>query len=234
MAGLTEDVRARNCDRLATGFIGRLLSFVSVTYITATAAPELHTHVREVNMNPLGHPPLSPSFHVGRILFATDFSDASNRALPIAATMARTFDAELTVAHVWAEPVCTVPEAVYGCSSQIEHSVRQCLLDVTERPEFVGIETRTAFKAGRVVESLIALADELRMDMIVCGTHGRTGVSHAVMGSVAEALVRRSPCPVLTVGPHFQTQPVVIKASAETVDLDDIDIACAEAMAMCP
>jgi nucleotide-binding universal stress UspA family protein len=143
-------------------------------------------------MNPLGHLPIPPSFHVGRILFATDFSDASNRALPIAGTMARTFRAELTIAHVWAEPVCTVPEAVYGCSAQIEHSVRQCLLDVAERPELVGIDTRSAFKAGRVVESLIAMAEELQADMIVCGTHGRTGVSHAVMGSVAEALVRRS------------------------------------------
>jgi nucleotide-binding universal stress UspA family protein len=63
------------------------------------------------------------------------------------------------------------------------------------------VETQTLVEVGQAAERLIAAAKEKNADLIVMATHGRTGLSHALMGSVAEKVVRQAPCPVLTVRP---------------------------------
>jgi nucleotide-binding universal stress UspA family protein len=128
---------------------------------------------------------MTPSLVIRRILFPTDFSDASRRAGQTAAALAHHFDARLIVLHV-ISPI-TDPElrraALRSTTAELSSDV------------FVEAETVTGIPARQI----LAYASRHPIDLIVMGTHGRTGVSHAVLGSVAEAVVRRAPCLVLTV-----------------------------------
>jgi nucleotide-binding universal stress UspA family protein len=140
------------------------------------------------------------------LLVATDFSEPSTAALKYGRALARTYNATLHVLHV----VGTVSSAVYGVDGyiaslpnlqkEIEDAARSQLddlpLDNDERP----LPTRRVLitshaPAGAIVD--YARAEQI--DLIVTGTHGRGAVTHLLMGSVAERVVRTAPCPVLTV-----------------------------------
>ena len=124
-----------------------------------------------------------PAIHA--ILFPTDFSAVSRAAGHTAADFARHFGARLHVLHV-------VPPAF---------DVDMPRTALTEAVAALGplLAPEAAIVAGIAAREVVAYASEHDVDLIVMGTHGRTGVSHALLGSVAEAVVRRAPCPVLTV-----------------------------------
>src|SRR5262249_25207246 len=141
-----------------------------------------------------------------KILVATDFSEPSEAALMYGRELARTFNASLTVLHV----VENVGARGYGADGfvfidpswqrEVEAAARQQL------DAIVSIEDRAVLRAETVVRAsnatalaIVDFAKEARIDLIVMGTHGRGGMAHLLMGSVAERVVRVAPCPVLTV-----------------------------------
>ena len=139
------------------------------------------------------------------ILHPTDFSESSMYALGYAISFAKEFEAKLYLLHV-IEPVSTMfyldaskaPPAVEAMTDIQNHAQRA--LEEVLPPEVKGtISTEYMIRGGAPFLEIIRCAKEIDADMIVCGTHGRTGLKHLIMGSVAENVVRKSPCPVLTV-----------------------------------
>ena len=136
------------------------------------------------------------------IIVTTDLSEYSLRALPYAVGLAERFDAKLKVVCV-NEPALQVSDVAFvgvdPVISQREHSAAirdQLAIIVSGLPKTLNVEAKVL--EGPAVEQVVKYASDINADLIVSCTHGRTGLSHALMGSTAEALVRRSPCPVLT------------------------------------
>lgn len=144
-----------------------------------------------------------------KILVPTDFSDDSNNALSYAEELARKFGAEMTVVHVDQPlaPVMLTPEfgpgIDAGTMSRIAEEQRllaQRELDkIAARLRDGGIKTKSLLRVGAPFLEIIRTAQSEGADLIVMGTHGRTGLAHVLMGSVAERVVQKAPCAVLTV-----------------------------------
>jgi nucleotide-binding universal stress UspA family protein len=139
------------------------------------------------------------------VLVPTDFSDASEAALKYGKAFAGAFGASLHIVHVIEEPYGQ-PWAVeaYGFSlaslqdEWIKEAQARIATAVTDE-EKAALRAVTATVLGHPVMEILRYADEQRIDLIVMGTHGRGPLGHMVLGSVAERVVRRAPCPVLTV-----------------------------------
>jgi nucleotide-binding universal stress UspA family protein len=139
-----------------------------------------------------------------KILFPTDFSEPSQAALPFAVAMAREFGATIHALHVLAPDPC-----VYGCAAPetvaVAIEAQEDAAEV-EMQRVVGqIENvphhAVVVRAMGVWPALEQAIADFDADLIVVGTHGRTGVQKLVLGSVAEEIFRHSPIPVLTIGP---------------------------------
>jgi len=122
---------------------------------------------------------------IRNLLFATDFSHASETAGQVAREAALEMAARLHMVHV-------VPAGADPAGAAVALTNRTRMLSR-------GLVFETALLAGRVAHEIVSYARDKRVDMIVIGTHGRTGLSRRILGSVAEAVVRLSPCLVLTV-----------------------------------
>jgi nucleotide-binding universal stress UspA family protein len=146
---------------------------------------------------------------VKRIVVATDFSSCSRDAVDYAVFLAETFGASLDVLHViWEPPTYVGAEVMVDISGQSRQSLGRFAYNQAEKEmSTVLAEIRTAhdvklvprLELGDPPSTILRIAAEDQYDMIVMGTHGRTGISHLLMGSVAEKVVRRASCPVLTV-----------------------------------
>ena len=141
-----------------------------------------------------------------RILCAVDFSDASRDALRLAAEEARDSGAELIVAHAWVPPVYFVGEMVGLPASVLGDMIgtaeRELAAWKTEASGYGATRVRSAFLHGAPWHEIVQLAKKDGADLIIVGTHGRTGIRHALIGSVAEKIVRHAPCAVLVVPPR--------------------------------
>ncbi|MBI2824726.1 MAG: universal stress protein [Planctomycetia bacterium] len=135
-----------------------------------------------------------------KILFPTDFSTLSNAALEHATVLAKESGATLLVVHV-AEPpaVYGAGEMYYGVPDPDTPTLRRMLSEIAPSDATVPCERRLL--VGDPAAEIIAAAEAEHADMIVISTHGRTGLSRVLMGSVAELVVRRATCPVLTLKP---------------------------------
>jgi nucleotide-binding universal stress UspA family protein len=133
-----------------------------------------------------------------KILFPTDFSTLSQSALETATSLARDRNAELLVVHVQ-EPaaVYVSGDFYYGIASPDRREQMKMLMAVVPTDPAVPCEHRLIM--GAPAEAIVELAKAEDVDMIVLATHGRTGLFRLVMGSVAEEIVRKATCPVLTV-----------------------------------
>jgi nucleotide-binding universal stress UspA family protein len=137
------------------------------------------------------------------ILHPTNFSEHSSCAFSLAAGLARDYGARLVVLHVMGPPVATAPVAAYaeGLSAidldKMIAAARERLDRLPEPRPDVRSERRLA--EGDAVEEILRVSQEIGADLIVLGTHGRTGLERLVMGSVAEQVVRKATCPVITV-----------------------------------
>ena len=139
------------------------------------------------------------------ILHPTDFSESSSYALGYAISFAKEFKAKLYLLHV-IEPVSTMfyldvskaPPAV-DAMTDIQNHAQRALEEVLPPEVRDTISTEYAIRGGAPFVEIIRYAKEIEADMIVCGSHGRTGLKHMIFGSVAENVVRHSPCPVLSV-----------------------------------
>ena len=139
------------------------------------------------------------------VLVPTDFSDASESALRYGKAMALAFGASLHVVHVMEDLLAHAWAAeVYVASmpqlrDEIEKESRQRLGTLLTDGERTELRAETALLAGNPFLEIIRYAKAHNIDLIVMGTHGRGPIAHMLLGSVAEKVVRKSPCPVLTV-----------------------------------
>ena len=151
--------------------------------------------------------PLVPTFT--KILSATDFSEDSDLAISFAEELARRFTAEIILLHVDQPlpPVMVSPDMGpvmdVGAMTRIAEDQRmlaQKELDkIVNRLRDGGLKARSVLKVGSPFLEVIHTAQGEGADLIVLGTHGRTGLAHVLMGSVAERVVQKAPCPVLTI-----------------------------------
>jgi nucleotide-binding universal stress UspA family protein len=143
------------------------------------------------------------------ILHPTDFSEPSQRALQLACSLARDQGARLVLVHVAARPAAVYGEAILIPEPEDYLKPLKRQLDQLPVPDStVAVERR--LEEGDAVPDILRVAQETGADLIVMGTHGRTGLGRLLMGSVAEQVVRKAPCPVLTVKtplPDAGTQP---------------------------
>jgi len=156
-----------------------------------------------------------------RILVPTDFSPGADAALTYARTLAEKFGASLRLLHVMEDPMTSVMLSVDSYPPDLPELRRVMVDDATARiRERLGDNDRTALRAtgevlfGSGARCIVDYATEHDVDLIVMGTHGRTGMSHLLMGSVAERVVRTAPCAVMTV----RTRP---KDQTRTPPTDD-------------
>jgi nucleotide-binding universal stress UspA family protein len=154
---------------------------------------------------------------IKQILFATDFSHSSARALPYALAIAEKYGAKLYAAHITPEPIglpAAVREGLQGLGVKHQRDDREGLARLEAQLQRVRHEVLS--REGDVWTELSEITRAEGIDLIVVGTHGRTGASKLLMGSVAETIFRHAPCPVLTVGPEASGEPDSI------VDLHEI------------
>lgn len=149
---------------------------------------------------------------VKNILVAIDFDETSDAALAYARSLARTFGARLHVMHVM-ENLFLRPTA--NDPRDIESGTARTLADrlSEEERQTLGVVS-VLRKSEAPADEIVKYADEEAIDLIVIGTHGRSGVAHLLMGSVAEKVVRAAPCPVLTVR-HRQRAHIAATAIAQ-------------------
>ncbi|MBX3395020.1 MAG: universal stress protein [Phycisphaerae bacterium] len=141
-----------------------------------------------------------------RVLFPTDFSDLSLQALKYARSFAESFKAELHVLHI-VDEASIYWTAVAPNTVPIGPSINELMeIAESEMQRFVQAQLAdlkapmvTEVLSGRPFMEIIRYAREKTIDLIVIGTHGRSGLHHVLLGSVAEKIVRKAPCPVLTI-----------------------------------
>jgi len=132
-----------------------------------------------------------------KILFPTDFSTSSDAALKYATTLARDMGATLVIVHIEEPPAAYGGgEMYYGLPDPDVAALKKMLEAIKPTDPAVTFEHRLV--TGQPAREIVELAKEDGVDLIVMGTHGRTGLGRILMGSVAEAVIRRAPCPVFT------------------------------------
>jgi universal stress protein A len=143
---------------------------------------------------------------IRRILVPHDFGDAAEAALVYAIRFASAFGARITLLHAFDDPAegadaaaDLVSELEPDLSEKIGRQASKELEKVAAPLRGSGVEITTKVRCGRPWREIDSEATEGHFDLMVIGTHGRTGVAHALLGSVAEKIVRTAPCPVLTV-----------------------------------
>lgn len=133
--------------------------------------------------------------NVERILCPVDFSAGSEAALAYASTLAKESGAELHLVYVYEETIAyTEGLGSYVPPADLEPDKERLKNTLPTKD----VPCRHEFIVGHPADALVDYAKDKNIDLIVMGTHGRTGLSRLLMGSVAEAVVRRAPCPVLT------------------------------------
>jgi nucleotide-binding universal stress UspA family protein len=136
------------------------------------------------------------------ILVPVDFGEPSQRALREAIALAQRFGSQLTIVHVYEIPAYVYTGAPYVTTDlfgPIEDAAREQLKKTLTEVQAKVPGAKSILRRGAPSNEILAAIEEERPDIVVIGTHGRKGVSHALLGSVAEKIVRLSPAPVLTV-----------------------------------
>lgn len=144
-----------------------------------------------------------------RLLVPVDFSAGSRAAMALATTLARPFEASIELLHVWTPPpLFGEPLLMWTAADappmSLEDLARQRaatqMKDLADELRRNGVrEVDSTVSVGDAAREILEHARKGRHDMIVMGTHGRSGLAHVLLGSVAEKVVRHAPCPVLTV-----------------------------------
>jgi nucleotide-binding universal stress UspA family protein len=136
------------------------------------------------------------------ILVPTDFGETSQHALDVAVELATAFNAELTLTHTWELPpygyagmAFSVVDLLTPVEQAAQEQLDQALVALRHRVP----RATTVLRRGRPWEEILSVIELRHVDLVVMGTHGRRGLDHAFLGSVAEKIVRMSPVPVLTV-----------------------------------
>lgn len=136
-----------------------------------------------------------------RILVAIDFSDSSERALAEACRLAALLGARIDLAYVAPPPVAAASEVIGVVAADVVNAKRhrESLAAMALALSKDGVHAEPHLRIGTVVMSLLDLIKQLQPSLVVVGSHGKSAVTRALVGSVAESLIRRSPVPVLVV-----------------------------------
>lgn len=137
------------------------------------------------------------------ILLTTDFSDTSKRAFPLARHLATALGAKLLLAYVEEDrlPPLTLEYTDIGLEEIVERQQQRAERELERlvKEEFADLDVERTMANGIPHREIVELAERLEADLIVMATHGRGFISHAILGSTTERVVRRAPCPVLVV-----------------------------------
>lgn len=160
----------------------------------------------ESSNNAIAERPKSSSIvSVRNVLFATDFSATSEAALPYATAICRRFGSTMHMVHVLSDAglLMMTGGVDYVSMGTIFEDAQNEAKDRLDQisAQFETIPHRNYVRHGVVWKNLAAIIEENEIDLIVVGTHGRTGLGKLLLGSVAEDILRHAPCPVLTIGP---------------------------------
>lgn len=140
---------------------------------------------------------------IERVLFPTDFSEGARSAMDYAVSLARDYKAKLYILHViqelaitpgWYEGVFPIENLYQSIEEGSGNEMGKLISGMGDLPGVEKLVTR-----GYAATEILRVADEFKADVIVIGTHGRSGVDHLLFGSTAEKVVRKASCPVLTV-----------------------------------
>jgi universal stress protein A len=141
---------------------------------------------------------------VKRILFPTDFSEGALQALPYAVDMARTHGAKLYIMHVLYDIASA--SGLHIPHTSVDMMYKEMEASAIRELEQFGWDKREDLKdveykviRGVPYEEILKFIKEKNIDLLVIGTHGRTGIDRVIFGSTAQRVVRHSPCPVLTI-----------------------------------
>ncbi|MBL8914559.1 MAG: universal stress protein [Archangium sp.] len=137
------------------------------------------------------------------ILIATDFSEQAEKATTYGLELARAFGARVHLVHTWAVSFVSsadLPTAVPATFiDDVAKGAQQALDEALKRHQAAGVTLTGAAAYGDARDVVVDTARQMGADLIIVGTHGRRGVRRALLGSVAESVVRHAPCPVLVV-----------------------------------
>jgi nucleotide-binding universal stress UspA family protein len=142
-------------------------------------------------------PQREPAVRIAKILFATDFSEVSAKALPYAAAFARRFAAELCVVHVLGDGE---PQQDTAAVAQLRREAEARTNRLLEGAHFRGVRHQVVLAEGEILPALASVAEQRGADLLVLGMHGRHGLAKALLGSVADEILRLAQVPVLVVG----------------------------------
>ena len=144
---------------------------------------------------------------LSNILFSTDFSAHSDAALPYAVAIARQYGAKIYGAHVVTSEdyLFTAPD-LWPTHLEQEKRLEQEVKGHLEK-QLRGVPHEALFGVGDVWSTLSRLIGEYDIDLLVVGTHGRTGARKLILGSIAEKIFRQAACPVLSIGPNVSCKP---------------------------
>jgi nucleotide-binding universal stress UspA family protein len=150
------------------------------------------------------------SFH--KILCPVDFSAGSDAAMRVAIRLAKEYGAELMLAHVWYMPPLAFADGMPFPGDSLQRMIEEeerLLTEAAREATRVGVaRVSSKFLTGIPWDRLVAtLHDDVAFDLVVMGTHGRTGLRRILLGSVAEKVVRHAPCSVITVHPTDEAKP---------------------------
>ena len=198
-----------------TGLKHLLMGSVAEKIVREATCPVLMVRERDQNGDrPNGH----ASTRIRKILVPTDFSPMSIEAIRYATRFAALVRAEITLVHCVLPPVAfTTPQAVAidigAIIESLRHAAQQTISDIAHEHLPQGVDGGFDVVVGPPLAEIPEFATIGKFDLIICATHGYTGLKRALLGSTAEALVRYSPCPVLV----FRGQPRrIIKHSSSS------------------
>jgi len=141
-----------------------------------------------------------------RILVPVDFTESSDRALDYAIELAAPFDASVFVMHAYEVPVYGFPDGAFiangDVAARISTAAQKALDALVDSRKEKGVPLKALLRTGVAWEETNHVADELAADLIVISTHGRRGLARALLGSVAENIIRTTPRPVLVIHGH--------------------------------
>lgn len=143
------------------------------------------------------------AFNLRSILAPVDFGAGSDHSLEVALDLAKLTGASVQILHVYQIPVYGFPDGAFlagpEIATRLSEAAQKGLDNVVSRVAERGVKVQGQLRQGNPPDEIVAAAQDLGCDAIVLGTHGRKGLAHALMGSVAERVVRTSPIPVLTI-----------------------------------
>ena len=143
-----------------------------------------------------------------RILVPTDLSEFSKHAMRYGCEFANRFNAELHLLNIVQDVVAMVPEPGMAFPApgeylqELQQASTKALAELPDSTWLRGVNVVRHVRVGTPFLEIVRYAKETGIDLIVIGTHGRSGLAHVLLGSTAEKVVRKSPCPVLTVRPE--------------------------------